>query len=532
MCRKIFKMLGVAALTSLSAACLDLDEDIISGVTGTYYETAAGFEDAVNATYSSLRSFYGREEGAMLSEAGTDIYGKGGGGRKHFHDYTPALSASESWIQNVWDDLYWGINTANTAIGRAAAIKMDEGLKNRRIAEVRFLRAFYYFLLVQMFGDVHLTLEETVGVNTETMRTPAARVYEAILADLHAAEASLPAKAEKYGRVNKGAAQHFLAKVYLSRNQSGDMAKAAEYARKVIDSGEYALLPRFVDLWIPGNERNKEVVFSVRYTSDPLANGPGNMWHLFWLMAYDEQPGMMRTIEYGRTWQRFMPTGFLLGLFDRETDSRYDASFQTVWYANNAATIPKDANGEPKYAVGDTAIWMPGIELPADVIESKPYQVVPPSRYHYRLFPALKKHQDPNRPTVQEERGSRDLMVARLAETYLIAAEALLGDGKPGEAVPYVNAVRRRAAKPGQEQAMEITAAQLDLDLILDERARELAGEGWRWFDLVRTGTLLERVRKYHPDAALNIQPYHVLRPIPQTAIDRSTTKFPQNPGY
>jgi hypothetical protein len=126
-------------------------------------------------------------------------------------------------------------------------------------------------------------------------------------------------------------------------------------------------------------------------------------------------------------------------------------------------------------------------------------------------------------------------MVARLGETYLIAAEALLKAGKPGEALPYINTLRRRAAIPGQEKAMEITVDQLNMEFILDERARELLGEMDRWFDLVRTGTLVERVKKYNPDGGPTIQPYHALRPIPNDQIDRTDggrEAFPQNPGY
>lgn len=528
---KIKTTLGLVALTALSG-CMDLDEEIVTGVTTSYYETQAGLEDAVRATYSTLRSFYGRESAAMLSEAGTDIYGKGGGGRKYFHDYTPALDASESWIRQVWDDLYWGINTANAVIERSAKLEISPKTRDQRIAEVRFLRGLYYFLLVQTFGDVHLSLEETRGVKTETTRTPKAQIYEAIVKDLEFAEANLPLSQPEYGRATKGAAQHLLAKVHLTRAAPGDMARAADYAKRVIASGQYALLPRFSQVFDIRNQQHKEVVFAVRYSNDPLSNGPGNQSHLFFLMAYDEQPGMKRVIEYGRSWQRFMPTDFLLELWDRSEDSRYKATFQDVWYANNAKTIPRDASGKPKYAVGDTAIWLPGYEVPASVIKSTRYQIVPPSKYHYRLFPALTKHQDPTRATVQDTRGTRDFMVARLAETYLLAAEALLRDGTVAEAVPYVNAVRRRAAWPGKESAMEIGASDLTLDFILDERARELAGEGHRWFDLARTDKLLERAKKHSPDAAPNIQPYHVLRPIPQTAIDRTTSEFPQNPGY
>ncbi len=151
---------------------------------------------------------------------------------------------------------------------------------------------------------------------------------------------------------------------------------------------------------------------------------------------------------------------------------------------------------------------------------------------------------DPTRPALNEERGQRDWVIARFAETYLLVAEALVRDGKAAEAVEYINTVRRRAAKPGVDPAsMNVTAAQVDLDFILDERARELAGEQLRWFDLKRTGTLVERTRLYNRDIRnwfnRGINPFEgtggalkILRPIPARALLLNEGEFEQNPGY
>ena len=103
--------------------------------------------------------------------------------------------------------------------------------------------------------------------------------------------------------------------------------------------------------------------------------------------------------------------------------------------------------------------------------------------------------------------------------------------GELEEATTYFNILRSRAAFPGVEIPL-ITPSELDLDMILDERGRELAGELYRWTDLKRTGKLLERVKMHNPNAAPNIQDYHRLRPIPQSQIDRTKNDFPQNPGY
>ena len=144
------------------------------------------------------------------------------------------------------------------------------------------------------------------------------------------------------------------------------------------------------------------------------------------------------------------------------------------------------------------------------------------------------KHTDPLRSSNINIEGSRDWFVTRLAEMYLIAAEALMKQGKAAEGVSFINILRERAAWPGQEAAMRIAPEQLTLDFILNERAFELAGEMFRWPDLKRTGKLLERVKLYNPEARANIKEMHLVRPIPTNMIDRITNKeeFLQNEGY
>jgi hypothetical protein len=120
----------------------------------------------------------------------------------------------------------------------------------------------------------------------------------------------------------------------------------------------------------------------------------------------------------------------------------------------------------------------------------------------------------------------------RLADAYLLRAEARLSQNTAAGAAEDINIIRMRAAVPGQEAASQITAADVNLDFLLDERARELVGEGHRWPDLVRTGKLVERTRLHNSGAAPNIQDYHAIRPIPQNQIDRALGGYPQNPGY
>src|SRR5213593_3937299 len=217
-------LVGAALLVGLPG-CVNLDEDVVTGLTPESYGTQAVFESLVNASYEPLRTFYAQERGFTVTEFGTDIFTKGAdGSHKYINDYTTQLNADESFFRDTWDDFYRAINTANAVIGRAPIVQMDSSRRAQRVAEARFLRAVYYFVLVQMYGPVTLTLQETQGVTTEATRAPVDSVYDAIIDDLRYAEATLDYVSPDYGRVTKGAAQDLLAKVYLTRLRSDDSA--------------------------------------------------------------------------------------------------------------------------------------------------------------------------------------------------------------------------------------------------------------------------------------------------------------------
>ena len=538
---KKIKYTLIAVLAIAGMACTDkLDETSVTDVTAeTHYSTLNGWEDGVKATYERLRRYYGREEGFTVSVFGTDIYTKGAdGGRKAVNDYTAALNPDESYFRDIWNWFYEAINTANTVIDfaeRDAVDGLDEATKNVRIGEVRFLRAFYYFHLVQMYGDVHFTTEATTGVETEANRTSAAQVYaEIIIPDLQFAIANLPDEQDDYGRATKPAAEAILARVHMVLQ---NWAEAETLAKNVINNYNFGLVTPWAEIWNQDNELNEEVVWSVQYTSDPFTNDGGSRGHLYFLAEYDKTLGLKRDIANGRPWKRFQPTPYFLGLYNTDIDRRYVEGFKVVWLANNEENLPDGMQ------LGDTAFFVVPYAVPDDIQKSKPYfwvDVDPTStdpemslrQINKRWFPSLNKFIDPRRLTVQQTQGSRDFMVVRLAEMYLLAAEALMMQGRADEGVQFMNEIRRRAAWEGNEADMEITAGELDLDFILDERARELAGEKFRWFDLKRTGTLLERVRLHNPDGAPNIQEFHLLRPIPRDQIDRTSNEYAQNPGY
>ena len=489
-----------------------LEEELISGVSaGTYYTTASGFEAALAATYAEPKSFYGTERGFTMTVFGTDLHTNGrGGSHKMINYYDGAFSPAQSFVRDTWRDFYRGINQANAVINRSENVEgVTQEVKTTRIAEVRFLRALFYFNLVQFFGDIHLSLDETVGVEIDANRTPASQIYtDAIIPDLEFAIDNLPDSQNEYGRATKPAAEFLLAKVYMTRAYktygagNADATEAARLMGNVIDNYDFSLLPDFADLWDINNERNSEVIFAIQNNKNQVDEGldtQGHSGHLYFLMEYDILPGMARDTENGRPWIRFRPTEFLLGLWDREFDARYDKTYKHAWISNTESSIP---------------VW-------TSEDASKGY-----------VYPTLNKWIDPTRPNRQHTPGQRNHPLMRLADAYLIRAEARIMQNELSAAADDINTVRRRGAWTGKEEAIEISPEEATLEFLLDERGRELVGEGHRWFDLTRTGKLVERVRAHNPEGRNNIQDYHILRPIPLEQIDRTSGGYQQNCGY
>ena len=523
-----------------------LDEYNPSGLTSeTVYTTPEGFETLVNAAYTYQRWWYGKEEGYNIAETGTDIWTSGAG--EVYRDLTQYLNlqGSNGALASEWREFYAAVNLCNGGIARIDQAGLSAALRPVREGELRFLRAFYYWHIVETWGGVHFTTQETNGIIATANKTPVETFYNLIFEDLKIAVANLPATQPQYGRVTKGAAQAFLARMYLTRGMNKEASEMAEAVLK--GNYGYKLEDNYANLWKMGNLKTKEAIYVVDYSANlalnDLANSTFNPYghsrgsnnaHLLFLMKYDDRPGMTRDILNGRPFNRYMPTRFLLDLYS-EDDARYEGTFMESWYAN-ATSRPAGVN------LGDTAVYCSRKEIPDAVETTKKYQTYDRSKIYLTdgtvkdnlRYPTLSKFMDPTRASLNEAQSARDVFVIRLAEVYLIAAEAQMQLGNTQQAADYINVLRTRAAKPGKAAAMQIKPAQVTLDFILDERARELAGEQLRWFDLKRTGKLVERIKAYNPDNAVNIQAHHVLRPIPQTQLDAvvNKTEFKQNDGY
>ncbi|WP_090883993.1 RagB/SusD family nutrient uptake outer membrane protein [Pedobacter rhizosphaerae] len=537
---------GVIFISLLAMICSckkSLEEYNPSGITAeSVFSSPEGFETLVNAAYSYQRWWYGKEEGFSIAEMGTDLWMSGAGDAYTDLSQYLNLQATNAAITTEWQQLYSAVNLCNTGINRIGEAGLSTTQRPIREAELRFLRAFYYWHIVETWGGVHFSLTETKGAITTANKTPVETFYNQIDEDLLFAISRLPVTTSDYGRVTKPAAQAFLARMYLSQKK---YAEARDMALAVINGGYgFTLLPNYADLWKMSNLKNKEVVYAVNYSvnlslndlNDPILNPLGHgrgssSAHLLFAMKYDDQPGMVRDIVNGRPFNRYMPTRFLLDLYSAN-DARYEGSFKTVWFANGASR-------PSGMAIGDTAVlstkaaYTPVGKLYKIYDRNAVYNSngTVKDQLHYV---SLNKFDDPTRSSANEAQSARDAFVIRFAELYLIAAEAEFSLGNPGQAALYLNVIRTRAAKPGKVADMQLGAGQVTLDLILDERAREFAGEQLRWFDLKRTGKLVERVKSLNPNVGPNIQEFHYLRPIPRTQIDAVTNKdeFKQNPGY
>lgn len=590
--KKLCIYLAVLAAFALPGCEDKLIEEPKSILTPEFFATRQGFESGLSAAYAGTRMLWGSQDLFTVTSIGTDEFqsGQDAGGNIEMNSYTSNYLTNNGIVTNIWKQCYIYINTCNGVVDNAGKLtEMDEATKARMVAETKFLRAQYYFMLVQFFGDVTLNKTFQASPSTSAERHPMADVYDFIVQDLQEAIAGLAAAPKDVvpGRANAAAAKHLLAKVYLTR-ASSKAAKTTDYsnayttAMDVINNRTalgLGLLPDFDLVHNEGNEGSMEVLWTVQHTTTLTHNGsasqnssgPDNVLNHMWAPQYEQYPGLVRSMEYGRPYIRCIPTLWTVqtAFAERTNDTRYEKTFQVAWISNADKLIPKwtqdevnagyttAANlGKPKFAVGDSAIYMPGYDMPYSQVRSKRYLVLTPQgpvipaglpnagkrdgnyAYGKRISPTMNKYFDTKRANLNNP-SVRPVIVYRLAETYLIAAEAAFRSANTPEAVTLLNVVRARAAR-NATAAVAMTAttatdlAARGIDYILDERTRELCGENVRWLDLVRTEKLLERVRLYNPEASPNIQSRHILRPIPQVQIDGVLTgpQYPQNEGW
>ncbi len=563
--KSINKYILISLLAVFLFSCEDfLEEENKSNITAeNYFTSAAGYESLVNAAYTTLRGTIGTplggsERGApYLFCSGVDIFNRGesilvGGSYESRDIYSSQLNeygtldAQNGFVSSFYTDFYYAVQVCNTAVARAnSVVDLNDSRKQQLLAEVKVLRAYYYYHLVEQFGAVPLVTEEIINANTHFERTSEEQVYQFIISELEAAVGDLPAVPEEFGRATKGAANHLLSLVYLTRGYKSfagadDFSKSASLADALINSGTYSLQNTFSEVFDRDNETNSEIILSVQYGTDGSSEGSNQTNQFGWLLYEKGQGYLAGDMTYHNQYPQFTPSQFLYRLFNTSIDSRYDGTFKSEYFA----TLDVPSLGISK---GDLRNYFPKPDQPFTIQDSLDFMSQHPAAEIITIdrwlpdiesvggsgkFPMIWKFYDSKANSVWTS--TKDVILFRLAETYLIAAEAYFKTGDITKAVSRINSLRTRAAIPGKATEMQIDASDIDIDFILDERARELAGEYKRWYDLKRTGKLLERTMTYNVLAKRinKLDSHHLVRPIPQSVIDRDSDEFPQNLGY
>lgn len=491
---------GIIQLSSCSKGFLNVEPKGLQ-LESNYYQTPAQAFAALMAAYNPAAWQAGGSDNTYipilggLNCASDECYAGGGGPTdmsfwQVWNNYT--LTGALGPQAGYWDRSYTGIYRANLLLQKIDGVNgLDAATKARYIAEAKFLRAYYYFWLIRLFKNVPLTTAPIPESQIyDQVQAPPDSVYAQIESDLKAAipdlpEAPLPA--DEQGRATKGAAEAFLAKCIMwegGATNNSRMLEAAQWLEKVNTDPAYHLLSNFPDIFSPDNKFNAESIFEISHTAAQNA-GWGN-WPNFDGNLYVQMTGP-RSYNGPTYWSggwSFNPVTPRLA-DSMKNDPRYSYTIA------NIDSIVKAAPGRSYLAGYDN------------------------TGYFIQKYAPLAKYVS---TTGQQELNfPNDYIEVRLAGTYLLEAEALVrGGGDMGKAAYYLNAVRARVGLP---------ATAPTLANIYHERFMELATEGHRWFDLVRTGraaTVLDW-KGFKPGV-------NEILPIPQ--VELNNTKLKQNPGY
>ncbi len=465
--------------------------------TSTFYQNQTDAIQATNSAYAQLQQdgLYGHSLWAMDIMADNSFVGGGGAADgiefQQLDNYT--IPTSNPVITALFQRCYLGIGACNQVLLHVPDIKtIDPAIQSRSLGEAAFLRALYYFYLVRSYGDVPLVLTPAASPAeaASVTRTPMADVYAQIEKDLKDAITKLPASytGDDLGRATNLAAMGLLAKVYLTENKMPEAATQAQATITAAKAAGKALWANYGDNFKLENENGQESLFEVQYKSGLNAyttDGPGSAINEFWGARFytDNSTPALAALGYVVS-----GGGYGFNIPEKEFIDGYEAGDLRK---GPTVFVPGD-----KYPLGQTQ----PAKLEGD-----------PNGYNVRKYFVGRASTIWDSPL--------NVPVLRLAEVYLILAEAAAASGKTADALTALNVVRTRAGLPN--------AGAVNQAVVLKERRYELAFEMDRWFDLKRTKTLTNNPNLL----AKGIKPYNDLLPIPQSERDINPG-LAQNPGY
>lgn len=548
--RIIFLTLAITRLAGCSDSLLvEEPPHIISGE--VLFADYNGFQSAINGLYAKVRE---EKSGRNSEDMIAGMFMDGTDALVSNHRIAGFSMISQLWRENnnasneainynfLW--LYSIVNAANTIMERGQSDGVDwtggnatpDENKNRILSEAHAIRAWAYRHLSFTWGNVPLNLTESTGsaIRTDWERAPVTEVRRQIIADLLTAEPHIPTEPYHQGSLTKGAVQHYLSELYLT---IGKPDSALYWANQAIGNPAYRLVENrygvkatqpgvpIMDMFTEGNQSrnqgNSEALWVFQFQFETQGGGSSGMrrYHAArfsdWIV--DGVKPIRDTYDRGgRGRSRMSLTKWFLELYEPEDHRNSEFAIRRFFILKDASqNAPFEADTPPPgYQYGDT-LWM---NWDGDIT---------PTTLARMDWPFSRKVEGTSPNNAAETYQWNDQVYLRLADTYLLKAEAQFRLGDPEGAAATINVIRRRS------NASEITAADVTLDYILDERARELVIEEHRRHTLLRTGKWLERTKKHNKNGGQLIAERDTLLPLPQSVIDANlTNKMPQNPGF
>ena len=455
---------------------------LVTGVYNQLYQ--GGFGDDVHGIIFCMATDVASDDadkGSTVADQSPEAVG--------FDNFTSDLNSNNFYVDRLWAGHYKGVAAANGALDVLSRSTFDNVTKRTLIGETRFLRAYFYFNLVRLFGDVPRVLRVPTGpvdANSDefTTRAPKDSVYASIIGDLQYAADSLPLRgATDVGRIDKGAAQSLLAKVYLYRH---DYQKAFDLSQEVINSAKYSLVADYSrNFRHKVDDNNLESVFQIQTGTNVDCDAAIP----FYTVAQGPRAGGLGG---------WADLGFGLNTPSVDLVSAYEPGD-----LRDSVTII--------YIKTDSTVLWDGFVVPAR-------NRVQNDRYNYKAYFGRKT--EPYCATLNTDQLPKNVNIIRYAEVLLINAEAGIQIGNASAAQTDLDLVRLRAG---------LTSVPATVDNVWKERRVELAMEQDRFFDLVRqgrAGIVLRALGKSFVDGKNEVFP------IPQTQIDLSAGKLTQNNGY